>query len=109
VKITKAGNGIGRSTRWVLMGSIEKLDVKVITGAKVLSVKGGEVVYEIAGKRESLKFDNVVNAVGSRSVKNVASKLEGLGIPFKVIGDSMRPAQINDAIHEGFLAVLGMG
>ncbi|HPA71178.1 MAG TPA: FAD-dependent oxidoreductase [Spirochaetota bacterium] len=105
----KAGNGIGRSTRWVLMGSIEKLDVKVITGAKVLSVKGGEVVYEIAGKRESLKFDNVVNAVGSRSVKNVASKLEGLGIPFKVIGDSMRPAQINDAIHEGFLAVLGMG
>jgi 2,4-dienoyl-CoA reductase (NADPH2) len=105
----KVGRGVGKSTKWVLMGNIEKLSINVITGAKVLSVKGGEVAYEVDGKRESMKFDSVVNAVGSRSVKNVASKLEGLGIPFKVVGDSARPAQINDAIHEGFLAALEIG
>jgi len=107
--LPKVGKGVGKSTKWVLMGNIEKLNIKVVTGAKVLSVKGGEVVFEVNGKRESEKFDSVVNAVGSRSVKNVASRIDGLGIPFKVVGDSVRPAQINDAIHEGFLAALEIG
>ncbi len=107
--LPKVGKGVGRSTKWMLMGNIEKLNIKVITGAKVLSVEGGVVDYEVDGKKESMTFDSVVNAVGSKSVKKVASKLEGLGIPFRVVGDSVRPAQINDAIHEGFLAALEIG
>ena len=105
----KVGKGVGKSTKWVLLGNIEKLDIEVITDAKVLSVKGGEVKYEAGGKTGTKKFDSVVNAAGSASVKSIASKLEGMGIPFAVVGDSVRPAQINDAIHEGFLAALEIG
>lgn len=107
--LPRVGKGVGKSTKWVLMGNIERLNVNVITNAKVLSMKDALVVYEINGKKESMQFDSVVNAVGSRSVKKIASKLESLGIPYKVIGDSVRPAQINDAIHEGFLAALEIG
>jgi hypothetical protein len=32
--------------------------------------------------------------------------MEKTGIPFTVIGDSVRPAQIDKAIHEAFLAVM---
>ncbi|MCX7677613.1 MAG: FAD-dependent oxidoreductase [Spirochaetes bacterium] len=107
--LPKVGKGVGKSTKWVLMGNIERLNVNVITNARVISVKDATVKYEINGKIESAQFDNVVNAVGSRSVRNVADKLDGVGIPFKVIGDSVRPAQIHDAIHEGFLAALEIG
>lgn len=105
----KVGKGVGKSTKWVLLGNIEKLDIEVITEAKVLSIKDGEVKYEVNGKSEARQFDSVVNAAGSSSVTDVASKLEGMGIPFKIVGDSVRPAQINDAIHEGFLAALEIG
>jgi len=32
--------------------------------------------------------------------------LEQTGIAYRAIGDCVRPARINDAIHEGFLAAL---
>jgi len=102
----KVGKGVGKSTKWVLLGKIEKHDVNIIPESKVLSVKDGIVKFEKNGKEETMQFDNVVNAVGSKSVTKVASKLEGVGIPFKIIGDSKRPAQIDTAIHEAYLAVM---
>jgi 2,4-dienoyl-CoA reductase (NADPH2) len=75
----------------------------------VLSVEGGTVVYEANGKRHSRNFDNVVVASGSRPVKRLCETLEKEGIAFTAVGDCVRPAKINDAIHEGFLAALALG
>ncbi len=102
--LPKAGNGIGRSTKWVILGNLESLGVKIITDAKVLSVHKGKVTYEKKGVIDSIQFDNVINAAGSKSVRIMADILPSLGIPFAVAGDSVRPAQIGDAVHEGFLA-----
>ena len=104
--LPKAGNGIGRSTKWVILGNLDLHGVKTITGAKVLSIKNGLVTFEKNGKTESIQFDNVINAAGSRSVKKIADVLPSLGIPFTVVGDSVKPAQIDDAIHGGFFAAL---
>jgi len=104
-QMPKVGKGVGRSTKWILLGDLEKHQVKIIPEAKVLSVDKGLVTFEKQGKKQQLQFDNVINAVGSKSVRNLADQVESLGIPFAVIGDSVRPAQINDAIHEAFLAV----
>lgn len=106
--LPKVGQDVGRSTRWVLIGNVERYGITVITGAKVTSVKGGLVTYERDGKSESQQFDTVVNAVGSRSVRRLADALAQTNIPHTVIGDSVKPARIDKAIHDGFLAIMNL-
>jgi 2,4-dienoyl-CoA reductase (NADPH2) len=106
--LPKLGADVGRSTRWVLMGNVTRYGVTIIPGAKVLSVTNGLVTFERRGKSGSMQFDNVVNAVGSRSVRNLADTIEQTGIPFTVIGDSVKPAQIDKAIHGAYLAVMNL-
>lgn len=106
--LPKAGGDVGRSTRWVLMGSVERYGIDVITSAKVTSMKNGRVTFERDGKTESMQFDNIVNAVGSRSVRKLAEEIDKTGISYTVIGDSIKPAQIDKAIQEGFMAVMNL-
>jgi 2,4-dienoyl-CoA reductase (NADPH2) len=106
--LPKAAQDVGRSTRWVLMGSVTRYGINVITGAKVLSVKNGQVNFEKDGKIDTTQFDTVVNAVGSRSVRKIADAIEKTGIPCTVIGDGKKVAQIDKAIHDGFLAVMNL-
>lgn len=106
--LPKMGQDVGRSTRWMIMGNVSRYGVEMQPGAKVLSVEGGLVTYERDGRKESAEFDSVVNAVGSRSVRRVADQIEKAGIPFTVIGDSVKPARIDSAIHDGFLAVMNL-
>jgi 2,4-dienoyl-CoA reductase (NADPH2) len=105
---SKAGKDVGKSTKWILMDNIESYDVKIITGAKVTSVKNNIVTYEKDGVTQSIQFDNIVNAAGSRPVRTVAHRLDVTGIPYAVIGDSVRPSTIMQAIHEGFLAAMNI-
>ncbi|HNU92645.1 MAG TPA: FAD-dependent oxidoreductase [Spirochaetota bacterium] len=107
--LPRIGRDIGKSTRWVVKSALNRYGVEALTGARVLSVEGGTVVYEANGKRHSRNFDNVVVASGSRPVKRLCETLEKEGIAFTAVGDCVRPAKINDAIHEGFLAALALG
>lgn len=102
----RAGKDVGKSTKWGLFDNLDKHGVKIISGAKVVSFNKGILIFEKDGQQHSLSFDNVVNATGSRSVRKVADMLESTGIPFSVIGDSVRPGRIFDAIHEAYLAVM---
>ncbi|GAB6093973.1 FAD-dependent oxidoreductase [Desulfatiferula olefinivorans] len=104
----KAGTGIGRSTRWVTMGNLERYGVTVLTGTRVLSVEGGVIRYETEGGIREAAFDTVVTAAGSRSVKTLAEALKTEGIPFTAVGDGVRPGKLDDAIHGGFLAALNL-
>ncbi|TAL30652.1 MAG: FAD-dependent oxidoreductase [Spirochaetes bacterium] len=102
------GKDVGRSTRWILVDRIKRFGVRVVTGAKVLSISGGKVRYEKEGREDAQQFGSIVLAFGSRSVKRTTAEIEKTGVPFKAIGDCVRPAKINDAIHEGFLAALSI-
>jgi len=106
--LPRVGKGVGKSTKWILMGNIEDHDVKIVTDAKVTSVRNNTVIYEKDGNTHSDKFDSIINAAGAKSVRTGAEKLQETGIPFAVIGDSVRPMNILQAIHEGFLAVMNM-
>ncbi len=106
--LPKVGKDVGKSTKWIIMGNISNYDVKIITGAKVSSVRDNTVRYEKDGELCELHFDSIINAAGSRSIKKIAEKLEETGIPFSIIGDSIRPATILQAVHDGFLAVMNI-
>jgi 2,4-dienoyl-CoA reductase (NADPH2) len=102
----KAGKDVGKSTKWELLQSLAKLGVNIITSAKVLAIKNNILTFEKDGAIQTARFDNIIYATGSKSVRTLADQLATTRIPFSVIGDSVRPAKIMDAIHEAYLAVI---
>lgn len=102
----QAGKGIGKSNKWGLLDRLKKHGVNIITQATVCSYKDGILTFEVDGQHRSAPFDNVINATGSKSVRKLADALEETGIPFSVVGDSLRPGQITDAIHQAYLIVM---
>ncbi|MCP4757103.1 MAG: FAD-dependent oxidoreductase [Proteobacteria bacterium] len=104
--LPKAGKDVGKSTKWVLLGDLDKHGVVVHTETKVVGIDNGKLTYEKDGKEEQKQFDTVVVAAGSRPVQRLSTAIEQLGIPYTTIGDCVKPGRINDAIHSGFLAAL---
>ncbi|MGI5887277.1 MAG: FAD-dependent oxidoreductase, partial [Syntrophomonadaceae bacterium] len=98
----KAGKDVGKSTKWELLQSLDKLGVNIITSAKVLTIKDNTLTFEKDGAIQTARFDNIIYATGSKSVRTLADQLATTRIPFSVIGDSVRPAKIMDAIHEAY-------
>jgi 2,4-dienoyl-CoA reductase (NADPH2) len=104
--LPKVGKDVGKSTKWVLFGNLEKYGIQIRTRAKVCSIQNGTVVYETDGKTEKMQFDNVILASGSKPVQRLSKDIAELGIPYKTVGDCIQVGKINDAIHGGFLAAL---
>jgi len=104
--LPKIGQDVGPSTRWVLLGQLQRYGVRITTGAQVTSVAGGLVRYLKEGRQEEARFDNVILASGARPVQRLTAEAEKLGIPFVTVGDCVRPGRINDSIHGGFKAAL---
>lgn len=102
----QVGQGVGKSTRWGLFNSLQKHGVNIITSARVISIQAGKLTFAQDGQHQTMQFDQVINAAGSQPVRAVADVLEKTGIPFAVIGDSVKPAQILDAIHAAYLTVM---
>ncbi|MBT3311057.1 MAG: FAD-dependent oxidoreductase [Desulfobacterales bacterium] len=104
--LPKAGQGVGRSTKWILMGNIKKHGITLHTNAKVTSIKDGLITFEKDDKEEQMQFDNVIMAAGSKSVTKLSDEVKNLGIPFDRVGDCVNPEKLDNAIHGGFLAAV---
>ncbi len=102
----KAGQDIGGSTRWTVMMEIDRLGVRLVTGARVVEIRteGVEIVKD--QKRDLLPADSVVIATGAKPENGLASELGDLVPEFYTIGDAKEPRNALEAIEEGFLAGL---
>jgi 2,4-dienoyl-CoA reductase (NADPH2) len=107
--LPKAGKDVGKSTKWILTDNLKRYGVKVNTGTKVNSIRGGTLSCEKDGESFQEVFDSVILASGSRPVQQLSIDIASVKIPFTVIGDCIKPGKINDAIHAGFLAAVGIG
>jgi 2,4-dienoyl-CoA reductase (NADPH2) len=107
--LPKAGKDVGKSTKWILTDNLKRYGIKVNTGTKVISIRGGTLSCEKDGESFQEVFDSVILASGSRPVQQLSSDIASAKIPYTVIGDCIRPGNINDAIHAGFLAAVGIG
>jgi 2,4-dienoyl-CoA reductase (NADPH2) len=107
--LPKAGKDVGKSTKWILNDNLKRYGVKVNTNTKVINIHNGTLTYEKDGATFQEAFDSVILASGSRPVQRLSREIEMLKIPFAVIGDCIKPGKINDAIHAGFLAAMGIG
>lgn len=105
----KAGKDTGKSTKWVLLGKLERHGVTIQTGNRVFSVENRLVAWERDGKLEEKQFDTVILATGARPLKKLTEQVDFLGIPYTCVGDTVTPGKFNQAIHGGFLAALAIG
>jgi 2,4-dienoyl-CoA reductase (NADPH2) len=106
--LPKAGADVGKSTKWVLFDKLNHYGVKILTDAKVVAIEKGRLTFQQAGEIKSMPFDSVIAASGSQAAQELSKEIEKLNIPFKTVGDCIKPGKINDAIHGGFLSALGI-
>ncbi len=106
--LDKAGKDIGVSSRWVFKKELDLLGVEVITGATAKSVSDKGVAFEHEGEEKTLPADNVVLALGGAPNTEIEDELKKAGFEYAKIGDVKEPRKIIDAVHEGFLAALGV-
>ncbi|MFA6345705.1 MAG: FAD-dependent oxidoreductase, partial [Syntrophales bacterium] len=104
--VERMAANVGPSTRWVLLKDLQMKGVELRTGTKLVEITDKDVVVETAAGRESIPADTVVMAVGSRSVNDLARRIEQNGTPVVTLGDAASPRNMMDAIREGFEAAL---
>lgn len=106
--LPRAGQDLGKSTRWILMDNLKKYGVHVNTCTTVISIKNGVVEFKNGENTIKKQFDNVILASGSMPVNDIEKQMNLSEIPFSVIGDGFKPGKINNAIHDGFLAAIAI-
>jgi 2,4-dienoyl-CoA reductase (NADPH2) len=102
--LAELGKNFGKSTRWGMMQDVERFGVKTRTTTRVIAITSDFVEIEQDGISEKIPADTVVLAVGTRSHNLLHKAVEASGIPFRIVGDALKPAMVYDAIHQGFLA-----
>ena len=103
----RAGSGIGPTTRWVWLDALRRAGVRVLTGLEYRAiVAGGVEIVPEEGAPELVEADAVVIAAGQERNDGLRPLLEGLGVPFRVVGGAAEAAELNAvrAFAEGLAA-----
>lgn len=100
--LEKAGQDIGRSTRWVMMGDLSRFGVTTHTETKALEITAESIKVERNGQTEMIPADTVVMATGSVPENSLQDTLADLNIPFELAGDAKQIGLAFDAVHHGF-------
>lgn len=106
------GRGIGVSTRLVVLDLLKELEINLINEVEVEEIrfvaegspKNG-LLFSRNSQQQFLQADTVVIAAGFEAEQSLYGQAKELpGIAVYVIGDAKEPANILNAIHEGFEA-----
>jgi 2,4-dienoyl-CoA reductase (NADPH2) len=99
----RIGADIGPATRWVLMGRLRRLGVKMETNTKVEEITDTGVKATRNNGTEFFEADSIILAVGMKANRRLAEELEGKASAIYIIGDSETPGKITEAIERAFL------
>ena len=107
-KLPEIAGGMDGSTRRLLLERLNRLSVRMITGAEVLSFQGETAILRQAGERVEAETEAVVAAMGA-AADRTCEDFRSCGLPFHSIGDCASVRDIAAAIQEGFAAATGIG
>jgi len=98
---------VSPSIRPLLLARLEEKGVKILTGVTYHRVteKGLEVTTK-EGKRKTLEANTIVLAAGAVPAQGLYSEIKDKVAEVSLVGDSISPRTIGDAITEGFHAGL---
>lgn len=112
VRSGRYGQGIGRSTRWVVKQEMSRLGVEVITDFQFREIAERGILGELAdGQTKFIEADQIVLCAGQESEVSLADGLRELGVTVDVVGGAKDSKGINAAraIREAFEAAYQIG
>ena len=80
---------------------LSEAGVRVVRGARVLSVGSSEVVVETPRGRQTLPATAIVHAGRHRPVDGLVAQLRGRGVQATAVGDARAPGLVDGAIRSG--------
>ncbi|MBI5523014.1 MAG: FAD-dependent oxidoreductase [Desulfarculus sp.] len=104
--LPKLGQGIGRSTRWIVFGKIKRFGVKAHTKVQVRAIEEGGVRALVDGAEQFFPAETVIMAAGMRPVDQLKADLAARGLKVSVVGDAAGAGSVLKSIAQGFQAGL---
>ena len=102
---SKLGEGLGSSTRWVMLQDLKRRGVRSLTATRIVGLSEKGVHVQGAGNAEEvIPADAIVLALGARPNNPLEAEVRQRGIEAKVVGDAGKIADAFQAVHQGFLA-----
>lgn len=103
-ELEEVGLDVEQETKKALFEGFTKCKVKLTPRTRLMEVTKDGVIVLKNGKKQNLKSNSVVIALGFKSKDSLLPEVETLNIPVCTVGDCVAPRRIYDAIHEGFSA-----
>jgi len=76
----------------------------IYTSSEILEVKKDSVLVRTSEGLITLEAGSLVFGVGFEPAFDITEKVKKTGIPYRVIGDAMKPQRIKDAVWDGYEA-----
>ena len=92
-------------TRILLLERLARLGIEITTGCKLKSIGRDDIVAEVQGRELRIPVATVVLAVGCRANTELEVKLKKGHYKVQTIGDCRDPANIKEAVHQGFRVI----
>jgi 2,4-dienoyl-CoA reductase (NADPH2) len=102
----RIGDGVGPSTRWVVVGELQQAGIELLTGVEYERIEPDAVVVRVDGAERRIPADTVVIAAGQEPDRSLAEALAASGRPHVVIGGAAGAQRLDAgrAFREGFEA-----
>ena len=100
--LPRLAHEVNHATRNCLIKELTREGAEMICGARVTSLSGNTVTYNIDGKEVKKEADTVVLALGARPANQIYFQLSDTVWDLHLIGDAREPRQIMHAVSEGF-------
>jgi 2,4-dienoyl-CoA reductase-like NADH-dependent reductase (Old Yellow Enzyme family)/thioredoxin reductase len=100
--LDELARGMPNISKLPLLCRLEELGVTIFTKAEVREIKEKEVIVQYKGSEMNIYANTVIVAVGSESNIEFFNQIEGKISETFLVGDSVMPRRILEAIAEGF-------
>jgi 2,4-dienoyl-CoA reductase (NADPH2) len=100
----RIGEGVGASTRWVVVQELKAAGVEMLTGVAYERIEPDAVIVRVDGAQRRIPADTVVVAAGQEPRRELVDQLAAAGIPHVVIGGAADASGLDAgrAFREGF-------
>jgi 2,4-dienoyl-CoA reductase (NADPH2) len=98
---TKLGRDVNPFYLWQYLGLLRKGKATILTGSKILGMKGGDIIVGTPSGEKALAVNGVIRAQ-REPFDGTIFRPDEVRAEVHYIGDAKRPRRLNNAIHDGY-------
>jgi 2,4-dienoyl-CoA reductase (NADPH2) len=94
-KDTRVGKGLGKSTGWTHRLTLQRRDVKMVSGVEYLKIADDGLHVRIEGEPQVLDVDTIIVCAGQTSLRSLYDELNDAGTSVHLIGGADEAAELD--------------